>query len=1097
MKSFVCFHRWLFVCVLWFSAAASYAQTNDDVIITLDVYPIDVLRLGDVDINNLRTIPLVFTATIQNLGPDRPLVVEIDIVTDDLGYLGSGRKTFDLVMAGETLVVTSRDFDEVELSPAGDDFLEQILEQGVVPANIYDLTLEVQDRAGQVLSAVDTPFETTNPGTQLDLLSPGTSFDEPPEVLAIQYPLFQWFSAAGRFDLAVYEVRSLQESPEDVTASRPVFAVTDLTENTFLYPNFAETLESGRSYAWQVQAIVNTSVGEERVPSDVLRFAVEAPGVGVAETPTGSGGVDSPIDPFDESLPTTVSDPFQIADNQSGFDTFEPETVEPGETTRVADTTPITVTDSSTVAQQVDAADSVATVSRIEETVAAQTGLQRIEIEPAEQALVVGDTALFVATAYNGEGETVPVSPTWRVVPADGGRIIGDGVFVAGARNGAYSIVAEVTARADSISVTTELRDHAVAIVTGADVEPTYAPDVPTAITLVYPVEQQGVQEPSPQFMWTVSNVDTSYTPVYRVRVWEVPANQPEADAPAGQPLWEQTATNTNTLFYPANVSSLQDGRSYFAQVDVVDAAGNAVAESEPVRFSMNRADKIGWELYQAWDDARIGGTNVQTITILAELNTVPLSVANRQRILATGTVIEQEDGPWMQLAVPFTQLNAVASLEFIRLIDLPAPQQLIGLPSTASVQQKAQPLSPAFTGFPAMPNAHRIQEAPVSVAVLEFGFDEAAVRDILGDQPFQFHSFRQDQRMSGGSAAQAQHGAATVRALAENLPQNVDLHLINFSTVLEFIKALEYTVDSLGVQILSCSVSWMQAYDHYDGTSYFAQRIDEILGGNPVFVAAAGNFARSHWEGDFVASSTTGTHLFTPQQDYLDVQLVGGRRYNFLLSWDDWDDLDHDLDLQVFDETGQPIYRAPGRPYASANRQVAGGYENPVERIRGFLPPFPGTRTYRLKIQPHRITEERPAPHFELYVYPPPVSANPAPLSGSSLSWLATTRSVVPVSATDFAHGSQGPTNDDRIGLDFAADGKVMFGETTQEGTSFAAPRVAAAYALIFARHPDWTLEQASALLQHVVSGESPERGPRYGWGVIDFDALNEALGQ
>lgn len=1081
----------------------SYAQTSSDVLIDVEVYPLDILRVGDLDINNLQTIPLVMQVTVQNLGPTRPLTVEIDVMTDELGYLGTGRKRFDQVLAGEIIVLTSRDFDDVTLSSEGEDLLEEILEQGVVPANIYDLTVVVENENGQTLATTETFFETTNPGTELELLSPGSSFEEPPEALAIQYPLFQWFSSAERFDLAVYEIRSLQDSPEDVTASLPVYAVTNLTESTYLYPNFAETLESGTSYAWQVQAIINTASGEERVPSDVLRFTVEIEALETTLISTGTGAVDSAIDPFSdpqpEGTPAVFSDPFQIAENEEEDPfTFEADdpitnasaTIADGAGEAPAEVAATDTTATTALDDTVAATDTTAALAQqaVDVPSAAQ-GLQRLEVEPSDATISVGDTVFFAVTAYDGEEAPTAVEANWRVVPADGGALSSNGVFIA-AKSGAYSVVAEVTTQADSTTATTELRDHALVVIAGGAAPATFTPDAPTELTLVYPVEGQEVQEPSPQFIWTVSNVDTSYTPTYQVRVWEIPANQLAPTAPAGAPLWEQTVSNTTTLVYPANLPSLQDSRQYFARVDLVDAAGNAVAQSVPVRFSMSRESKVGWELYQAWDDARIAGTNAAAITILAELNTVPLSLANRQRILATGAVIEEEDGPWLQLAVPFTQLNTVAALEFIRLIDLPAPPQLIGLPSVSAVREEAE----GFSSF-AVPRSSRVQEAPVSVAVLEFGFDESAIREILGDRSFQFHSFRQDKRMVGGSAAQAQHGASTVRALVEHLPDEVDIHLVNFSTVLEFLRALEYTVDTLGVQILSCSVSWMHAYDHYDGTSYFAQRIDEILGESPVFVAAAGNFARSHWEADFAPASTTGGHQFTPSQDYVDVQLIGGRRYNFLLSWDDWDALDHDLDLQVFDETGQPIYRAPGRPYASANRQETGGYENPVERIRGFLPPFPGTRSYRLKVQQHRIAEEQTAPHFELYIYPPPVSASPAPVSGSSLSWLATTRSVVPVSATDFADGSQGPTNDDRIGLDFAADGTVLFGGTTQEGTSFAAPRVAAAYALIFSRHPDWTLEQASALLQHVAS--NTERDPRYGWGTVDFDALREALGE
>ena len=99
-------------------------------------------------------------------------------------------------------------------------------------------------------------------------------------------------------------------------------------------------------------------------------------------------------------------------------------------------------------------------------------------------------------------------------------------------------------------------------------------------------------------------------------------------------------------------------------------------------------------------------------------------------------------------------------------------------------------------------------------------------------------------------------------------------------------------------------------------------------------------------------------------------------------------------------------------------------------------------------------------------------------------------TTAVVTVAAAGFVDGSRGPTNDARRRPTLAADGVVRLGTSRFEGTSFATPRVAAAFALVFARHPRWPVERAAALLHEasVPAGDA-------GWGTLDFDRLRRAL--
>lgn len=86
----------------------------------------------------------------------------------------------------------------------------------------------------------------------------------------------------------------------------------------------------------------------------------------------------------------------------------------------------------------------------------------------------------------------------------------------------------------------------------------------------------------------------------------------------------------------------------------------------------------------------------------------------------------------------------------------------------------------------------------------------------------------------------------------------------------------------------------------------------------------------------------------------------------------------------------------------------------------------------------------------------------------------------------------SRGPTFDGRIKPEVVARGKAnyvakhdgSFGRSS--GTSFSAPLVAGAAALVFQAHPNWTpLEVRQALLNTADKADDPDN--TYGWGLIN----------
>jgi hypothetical protein len=613
--------------------------------------------------------------------------------------------------------------------------------------------------------------------------------------------------------------------------------------------------------------------------------------------------------------------------------------------------------------------------------------------------------------------------------------------------------------------------------------------DTTVLLRIISPGDGQKISEPSPSFVWEVVGADSLPAQSFRVTIWLMTSEQLTPETFANSAVWQRRVQSGMQLDYPLDAPELEDGRQYVVRVEALDRFGTLFTQSAPVRFTMARNAKIDWELFLAWGEAKRRSRERDAQTLLAEIRADTLGEAERGLVIDAGARVDIAEGPWLQLTAPFAQLSQLANLDFVRVIMLPARHRL-------QMAWEAWD-SDAWDSNPTLKNVSTLKRAKIRVAIFDFGFDISRKRPMIAGRPVWFRSFRQDRRIEGANLVEAQHGSACAFTFMDLLP-GAEMMLINFDTELEFLQALRFAVDSLGVRVISCSVSWMQAYDHYDGASFFSRRIDAILKDRAVLVAAAGNFAHSHWEGYFNEGSGRGSHHFAANQAGLTLRLKNGVDYSFLLSWDDWKTPRVDLDLRLLDASRRQLASPSGREYKSTNRQGKGQFENPVERISHFSSPYPGASVFYLDIfLPEAKALPNPRPHFELYIYPPPEDAAPSAMAQSSLaSGPATTRTVMTAGSVTVAQSSQGPTNDGRVRPDFCAAGKTQYERLSLVGTSFSAPRVAAGLALILSRYPQWSGREAIDFLQKfcVIPGKTQKDNHR-GWGEIDFARLIKAL--
>ncbi len=301
------------------------------------------------------------------------------------------------------------------------------------------------------------------------------------------------------------------------------------------------------------------------------------------------------------------------------------------------------------------------------------------------------------------------------------------------------------------------------------------------------------------------------------------------------------------------------------------------------------------------------------------------------------------------------------------------------------------------------------------------------------------------------------------------------------------------------GCQVIVDDISYLSQPFFEDG--FLAEAVEEVAGRGVVYCASAGNFARKHYEADYVsAMGDTGWHAWDGVSDStLTLEVGPGQTLALYLQWDDpYGASANDYDLYLYSDAA--LQTEVAHSYAPQS-----GTHYPRETIihtngTGSL------ETLYLAIDLFSGVQRR----LELYVFGAAGPPEWVTREGSVFGHSAATGAVA-VAAIDVidqghddvaAYSSWGPSRISHPAAEVRAkpDISAMAGvsvtgagnfPTAFYGTSAAAPHVAAIAALLIDAHPDWTrAEVLDAMKSTAVDLGAPGADYAFGAGRVQADA-------
>lgn len=531
---------------------------------------------------------------------------------------------------------------------------------------------------------------------------------------------------------------------------------------------------------------------------------------------------------------------------------------------------------------------------------------------------------------------------------------------------------------------------------------------------------------------------------------------------------------------------------------------------------------KFSWEFYQAamaGKTKRAAGEAVPVVSALL-VTREPATAENLALLEGLGYTIVGTAGWFVQVRAPvdlFTDPEkGLASLDFILDVDFPplpdvptAADERIGQREGEKGEPKARLTG---TGVIQADEVWRLGYTGqgAKIAVIEWGYDMAnptlrarvpapvyySIQVTKGEPGY----VATEGRSASWSTDDQEHGSACAMIAADIAP-SAHLYLLSIETgnlapdslFIGWLKALEFAVCELKVDVATTQIGWVSVTSGADGVGPLYKGIDRILevgcakGRCALVTTAAGNQAggdttndtgsgqarRWSYSASFVQDPTGGRHVFDPEAvTFIDrtslwFKAGAGDKVTVLLEWDDWgtEARTVDLDLYLYDA------KYPLRPAAVRLAKHMGNTVRPVESLRQLEIPYTGTFAVVVENR-GRKPDDPPLTGigFRLYFWN---HSNPSEFEHhtkcGSVRELAASRNlqVIAVGAVDQndlrvrTYSSRGPTFDGRAKPDlYAPDGVlgIPYGNYRRgfTGTSASSPHVAGAIALLRSASPN-----------------------------------------
>ena len=433
-------------------------------------------------------------------------------------------------------------------------------------------------------------------------------------------------------------------------------------------------------------------------------------------------------------------------------------------------------------------------------------------------------------------------------------------------------------------------------------------------------------------------------------------------------------------------------------------------------------------------------------------------------------TVVVEVSGPTSTLISAIAQLfgsNIVRakSRSFLKL-QIPLSSNtltlVLQLADLAGIAYIRPPLAPqalvlsqgvALTGASGL-QANGIRGQGAKIAVIDLGFASLSTAQSRGEVPTNVVTF---DFTGTGLQNTTSHGTAVAEIIYDMAP-NAQIYLMKISDEVDLENAVDEAIRQ-GVDVINHSIGWFNT-NFYNGTGAIDAAAARARAAGIVWVNAAGNYAKRHWQGFASDGNGNGWVEFTGREG-LQFTAQAGELIHVFLTWNDWPRSAQDYDLFVVNSAGFPV---------AASERLQSGTQPPTETLI-FSAPMTGS--YEIRVKAATVTSPKQLAIFNLNQ-----DINPAVAQGSVVA-PAECSCALAVGAVNYLNwttgpiepfSSQGPTPDGRIKPDLVGPSSVSVstvGWNPFVGTSAAAPHVAAAAALLLSENPALSAGQLEARLK------------------------------
>ena len=456
------------------------------------------------------------------------------------------------------------------------------------------------------------------------------------------------------------------------------------------------------------------------------------------------------------------------------------------------------------------------------------------------------------------------------------------------------------------------------------------------------------------------------------------------------------------------------------------------------------------------------------------------VSAIDEVSLIFSGAIVEASSQHFLKVRIPLSALEKIADrvrgISYIRLPYLPCP--------LATVSEGVD-LSGALAYHNSGYNGQNTK-----VAIIDLGFIGLSLAQANGDLP----STVITQDFTGtGIEANSDHGTGVAEIVYDMAPQ-AQLYLIKIEDEGDLKNAKDYCILK-GVDIVNHSVGWVNNFT--DGRGVVCNIANDAKANGILWVNAAGNGAKRHYQDFFVDDDNDDWHEFTPGDETNEIILTWPSDIYVFLTWNSWPATDQDYDLYLLDDnlevlassTTWQIGTQPPTETIYYLNAPAGTYHIAVEKYNAS-----GAQELKIFITSYQDLEHQTAAHSLM-----------APADASGAMAVAAINQANWITGPQENFSSQGPTNDGRTKPDISGPdgvstftygpasfyGTSTYGTASFYGTSASSPYVAGAASLVLSAYPGFTASQ----LQSTLEGWAVDMGVAGKDSIYGSGRLNLAL--